>query len=117
MVRLRRGRSKLGCLVSLLIVVAAGYFVVNVGRSYLNFFEYQDAMRQEARFAVRRTDEQIRHRLAAKADSLGLPEAAGKITIRRINRQVFMESDYYDTIEFPGFVREVHFNPRAQGVF
>lgn len=113
----RRGRSTLGCLLSLLVVVAIGYFAVTVGLSYLHFFEYQDAMRQEARFAVRRTDDQIRRRLAAKADSLGLPEAAGKITIRRINRQVFIESDYYDSIEFPGFVREVHFNPHAQGVF
>lgn len=117
MVTVRRGRTTLGCLVLILIAVAIGYFAVNVGLSYLNYFEYQDAMRQEARFASRRTDDQIKRRLAAKADSLGLPEAAGKVTVRRINRQVFIESDYYDSIEFPGYVREVHFNPHAQGVF
>ena len=44
----RRGRSSLGCLFALLIIAAAMYFGVNIGEAYWRFYEYQDAMRQDA---------------------------------------------------------------------
>jgi len=111
----RRGASTIGCLFSLLIAVAVVYFAVNVGRVYWRFYQYQDDMRQEVRFASQRTNEQIMTHLRASADSLGLPEAAGKITIRRSEKFISIESDYYDLVELPMYVREMHFNPRAEG--
>jgi hypothetical protein len=111
----RRGASKIGCLFSLLIAVAVVYFGINVGRVYWRFYQYRDDMRQEVRFASQRTNDQILAHLRASADSLGLPEAAGKITIRRTERLISIESDYYELVELPLYVREVHFNPRAEG--
>ena len=52
MVRRRTGRGSLGCLVMLLILAAVVYFGVNVGEVYWRFYQYQDAMRQEVRFAA-----------------------------------------------------------------
>jgi hypothetical protein len=72
-------------------------------------------MRQEVRFARQRTNDQIVNHLRASADSLGLPEAAGKIAIRRMQRSISIESDYYEIVEFPMYVREIHFNPKAEG--
>jgi hypothetical protein len=111
----RRGASALGCLFSLFIVVAIAYFGVNVGRVYWRFYEYQDDMRQEARFASQRTNDQILAHLKASADSLGLPEAATQISIRRNDRAISIESSYYENIELPMYVREVHFHPHAEG--
>jgi hypothetical protein len=114
MVSARRGRSSLGCLVMLLLVVAAGYFGVNVGEVYLRHFEFRDAVRQEARFARMRDDEEIRARLAAKADSLGLPPEAGRVRVVRGERAVVLTSEYTELVELPGFVREFDFSIREE---
>ena len=113
----RRGASSLGCLFSLLVVVAIVYFGINIGRVYWRFYEYQDDIRQEVRFAGagQRTNDQILTHLRASADSLGLPEAARNVSIRRTAKSISIESDYYESVEFPMYVREIHFNPRAEG--
>jgi hypothetical protein len=111
----RRGTSLLGCLFSLFIVAAIAYFGVNIGRVYWRFYQYQDDMRQEARFSSQRTNDQILAALKASADSLGLPEGATKISIRRTDKSISIESDYYENIELPMYVREVHFHPHAEG--
>ncbi len=117
MVRSRPGSSSLGCLFALLLLSAAGYFAVNIGEVYFRFYQYQDAMRQEVRFASHNSDQVILRHLRAQADSLGLPEAAGEVTLQRDGRHIEMESEYYVHIELPLYVREVRFNPHAEGIF
>lgn len=113
--RARPGRSSLGCLVLLLILTAVGYFAVNVGEAYWRFYQFQDAMKQEARFAARRTDESIVQRLRGRADSLGLPEQAARhVRVRRTQRTIRIGSEYYETIELPLAVREMRFSPRVE---
>jgi hypothetical protein len=111
----RRGRSSLGCLVALLIVAAAMYLGVNVGEAYWRFYEYQDAMRQEVRFAKQIPDERIKLHLKAYADSLGLPEGASDVTVDRTNGEITVSAEYSERVELPLFAREIRFNPRAQG--
>jgi hypothetical protein len=103
--------------VTLLIVAAICYFGVNVGEVYWRFYQFQDAMRQEVRFAAHNSDVMILRALRARADSLGLPEAAGLVTLQRDGRHIEIESDYYENVELPGMVKEVHFNPHAEGIF
>lgn len=117
MVRSRRGAGSLGCLFMLLVLAAIVYFAVNIGEVYFRFYQFQDAMRQEVRFAAHNSDGQILRRLRAEADSLGLPEAAGVVTLQRDGRHIEVESEYYEHIELPLYVREVHFNPHAEGIF
>jgi hypothetical protein len=114
--RARAGRSSLGCLVVLLLLTAAGYFSVNLGEAYWRFYQFQDAMKQEARFAGRRTDEAIAQRLRAKADSIGLPEEAIKrLRVRRAQSRLRITSEYVETIELPLVVRRLRFEPHAEG--
>ena len=117
MVRRRSGKGALGCLVTLLILAAVGYFAVNIGEVYFRFFQYQDAMRQEVRFAAHNSDAIILRHLRAQVDSLGLPESAGEVTLQRDGRRIEIESEYYEHVELPLTVREVHLNPRASGIF
>jgi hypothetical protein len=117
MVTRRHGRSSLGCLVSLLFLAVAIYFGMNIGETYLKFYQFQDAMRQEVRFAQHNNDAVILRHLRARADSLGLPEAAGEVILQRDGRHIEIESEYYQHIELPGYVRELHFNPHAEGIF
>jgi len=113
----RTGMSKLGCLVTLLLLVAVVYFADKVGQPYVRYLRYKDAMAQEARFAGRTTDEWIQQRLSEHADSLGLPEAAGNVRIRRTEKGVSISSEYYETVEFPLFVRALRFAPQVERTF
>jgi len=111
----RPGRSALGCLFSLLIIVAVGYFGVNAGESYWRFYQFQDDMRQEVNFAKQRTNEQIIARLRASADSLGLPDDAKIISIRRTENGIAVEASYDDRVEMPMYVKEIHYRAHAEG--
>ena len=110
-----RGRSSLGCLFALLIVAAAMYFGINIGEAYWRFYEFQDAMRQEVRFAKQIPDERIKLHLAALADTLGLPEEATEITVDRTAGDISVSAEYSERVELPLYVRIIRFRPRAQG--
>ena len=117
MVTSRQGVSKLGCLLQILIVVAIGYFGYQAGEVFWKNYVYQDAMRQQVRFAGRKDNSQIIRELRAKADSLGLPEGAQAVRVRRVQRFIAIEAEYYNTLELPGFVKQVYLNPHAEGAF
>ena len=112
-----RGRSRLGCLFILVVVAAAAYFAVNIGEVYVRYYRYRDVMSQQARFAVQFSDDVIQRRLRAAADSLGLPEAAGNVSIRRSPGLIEIWSEYYEQVELPLFVREFHFTPSAEHAY
>ena len=113
----RLGASTLGCLFSLMVVVAVGYFGFNFGEVYWRFYQFQDDMTQQLRFASHNTDAQISRHMAALADSLGLPQPAGRVTIRRSDRSITIESEYTERIELPMYVRDIYFHPRAEGTY
>lgn len=112
MVTTRRGASRLGCLLSLLLLATVAYFGFNIGEVYLRFYRLRDAMVQEARFAHNRDDNAIRLRMAAVADSLGLPDEAGRVVIRREASRIILSADYTERVELPLFVREFRFQPQ-----
>jgi hypothetical protein len=113
----RRGAGKIGCLFSLLILSAVLYFGVNAFEKYYAYLQYKDAMQQEIRFRSFLPNDRIKANLRAVADSLGLPEDAGVVTITRERGQMTIEAHYEELIELPGFKREVHFEPRAVGTY
>jgi len=113
----RRGRTNFGCLLGLLVIVTAVYFAVNVGEPYFRYYRYLDGMKQEARFSARFTDDEIQRRLAALADSLGLPEAAGRVRVRRASNRISLSTSYYERVEMPLIVRDILFSPQAEWTY
>ena len=113
--RSRVGRSTLGCLLTLLLLTAIGYFGVNIGEVYARYYRMRDAMHQEVRFAGQRSDAEIKRRLQAFADSAGLPEDAGAVHIKRGAHDISIWSEYDERVELPLFVRDFHFSPAAEG--
>lgn len=114
MVRSRRGASTLGCLFSLLVLVAAGYFGFKIGNVFWKSAEFESTMKAQAEHADILTDDQISKRLVAKADSLGLPEDAQEVTVERVGRHISISADYVEMVELPLHVRTFHFTPRAE---
>jgi len=113
----RRGAGAMGCLLPLLILAIIGYVGVHASDSALNYYRLRDAMRQEARFAHRKTDDQIRIRLRAFVDSMAMPVAARKINIQRSETRISISADYQETIDFPLFPKRFDFHPNAERRF
>ncbi len=108
----RRGASRLGCLIVLLILAVGGYVAADFGAAYFRFYRFKDAMGQEARFASTVTDQQITTHLSALADSLELPAGAELITIVRGPTTITISSDYDEIIKLPlKKERVIHFHP------
>jgi hypothetical protein len=115
----RRGASKLGCLLTILVVAAVAYFGVDIGEAYWRYYQFKDAMKQELRFRSDMADDRIRAHMQAAADSLGLPPEAGAVIITRDRRTktIFMHSQYDVTVTIPGYQRDLHFEPRASDTY
>lgn len=112
--RTRRGLGQIGCLVTLLLLATAGYFAVGVGQVYWDYFQYRDRMRQEARFAASRTDGVIKKRLMLFADSLGLPEGAKQVRLKRVTGHVYIWAEYYENIVLPFYTKELLLAPHIE---
>ena len=114
---MRRGATKMGCLLFLLLFSAVMYFGVNAGEKYYKYLQFKDAMSQEIRFRSWQPNDKIKENLRAAADSLGLPEDAGLVTITREGGTMTIESHYEEIIDLPWYKKEVHFEPRAMGTY
>ncbi len=109
--------TRIGCLLSLAAAAALVFVGIQVGGVFVRFYTLQDAMKQEVRFAQDRSDREIRVRIAAKADSLGLPAAASVVRITRNQSGIAIWSEYVDTIAIAGYVRGIPRRPSAERTF
>lgn len=109
--------SRLGCLFALLVVAFLGYYGMEAGEAYLQYYRIVDEMRTQARLAASIDDATIRRRVVRKARELGLPEEASKnLRIRRTSRprEIRISSSYERALDLP-FYRYVYtFTPEAR---
>ena len=113
----RRGASSSGCLISLLLFVAALYYGVNIGEVYFRYYRLLDAMQTETRMAPGLDDGTIRRRIQAAIEEIGLPDSAGgrQLLIRRTAspREIIIETRYSEPVSLPFFNHSFSFHPRA----
>lgn len=112
----RRGKTSYGCLVSLLVFVAALYYAVHIGEPWFRYFRFLDEVKQQARIAAALDDGTIRRRLQAAVDRLGLPDSAGnRIVIRRsaTPRRIQIETRYSESVDLPFLKHTFVFTPQA----
>lgn len=109
----RTGRSTLGCLAMVLVIVAATYFGMPAAEAYWRYYRYRDALKQALRFHSDLPDTDLRTRLHVIADSLGLPADASQVEVMRTDRSITLESNYDEIIALPGHRRPLHFEARV----
>ena len=110
----RRGSSTLGCLISLLLFVAALYYGVHIGEVYLRYYRLLDVMRFQASLASNTRDDVISRRLVATADSI-----LGHSPVFRIQRggrplRITIQTEYQERVELPFFRHTFVLHPRAE---
>ncbi len=111
----RRGVTRVGCLMWVLLGVVGVYSGVEVAEVYLPYWQLLDAMGTQADFAPSITDDVIRRRLLNKVDELELPAAAAsELRIRRRSRQITISTTYQETLELPFVTRVVTLRPEVR---
>ncbi len=113
----RRGASSAGCLLSLLIFVAALYYGVNIGEVFFRYYRLLDEMQTQSRLAPGIDDGTIRRRIQAAVEEIGVPDSAGgrQLLIRRTAspREIVIETRYSESVSLPLFNHNFTFHPRA----
>ncbi len=117
------GKVKMGCLVSILLIVTGVYFGVDYFRVQFRYYKLQDEVNAKAAFAAVLDDATIRRQLVAKSDSLGILLGPRDWTIRRTYdpRYITIQAQYQDSfvIDLPGVYKVLHFKftPKATSAF
>lgn len=94
------------------------YFGIYAVQDMLAFYRFRDAMKQQARFASGRTDQQIKDRLKAFADSVGLPDGARDVTVVRENDRIRISSQYDQPLRLPfDYQYSINLRPSAERSF
>lgn len=112
----RRGASTMGCLLSLLVLVAVLYYGVNIGEVYFRYYRLLDEMQTQARVAAALDNGTIQRRIASAIQEIGLPDDASsnfQITRSASPREITIETDYSETVTLPLFVHTFHLHPKA----
>jgi hypothetical protein len=101
--RSRRGKTRWGCLLTLVLLGVGIYYGIGIVQSYLRYYQLKDEMTVQARYAVNIDDDAIRRRLRAKADELALPAEAKRFSIRRRSRprEIIITTSWQDTLSLP----------------
>ena len=114
--RSKRGGSTLGCLVSLLVFVAALYYGVRVGEVFWRYYQLRDEMKVNARLAPTLADDVIQRRLQAKVGELFGNDQRMKFRIMRggPTRSITIQTQYRDSVDLPLFKRTFELKPRVE---
>jgi hypothetical protein len=112
----RRGGSTLGCLVSLLVFVAALYYGIHIGEVYWRYYQIVDEMKVNARVAPNLADDVIQRRLQAKVQEVFGDDVAMKFQIIRggRSRTITIQTQYRDSVSLPFFKRSFELKPRVE---
>ncbi|MGH7582679.1 MAG: hypothetical protein ACREL5_05590 [Gemmatimonadales bacterium] len=117
MPRDRAGRGALGCLLTILLVGIVAYIGIQFLPPWMRYEQFEDEMRTDARFGVTLADSVIMVRLQATADTLGLPPAAHRISIRRtiVPAKIIIQSTYVEHVKLPIFgIKSMTFHASAE---
>ncbi|MFC1639634.1 hypothetical protein ACFL3B_02600 [Gemmatimonadota bacterium] len=106
--RNRRGKTRLGCLFSLLVVATVAYYGVDLGTTFFKRWQLIEEMKAQAGFAPSIDDAAIQRRIHRKIETLGLPtQARANLRIRRSMRprEIAISTRYPVTFVLPFYVR------------
>lgn len=110
------GKSRVGCLLSLLVLILVVYSAVNVGTVYYRYWRLLDEMKTQARMAPGLEDDVIRRRILSQIEELDLPQEARQLRIRRTARprEIRIITSYPDTLVFPFYKYPIRLNLEAR---
>lgn len=106
-----QGGGKLKLLVALLITAGAVLAMVRIVPVYVKSYEFESAMREEAKFAAVRNEQPtaIRQRLLDKAQQLNFNVRPQQIQVTRVVGGVHITVSYSVPVQLPGYTLTLNF--------
>lgn len=101
--RLQSGEGQMGCIISLLILLAVAFVAFKMVPVKVKAAEFRQELVDEAKSGSLRKDKEIRANLMSKADELGLPLKEQDLSITRSRSNITIAAHYTVPIEFPGY--------------
>lgn len=109
----QRGEGKLGCIIGLLILVAAVFVAYKMIPVRVRATEFRDAVHDNARSAGRMSQAAITKAIATKAYQLELPVTEKDIKLQRTSDSISVQVEYVVPVEFPGYTYNWRFSVDA----
>lgn len=108
------GKGNLGCLFTLLILVALGYAAYKFVPHYMSHFELKDALNEIAVYRAAGTragseKQTIQDEVMAKAKELGIPLKREDIKVRQEMEKVYITVKYTVPVDLPNQVYNLDF--------
>lgn len=95
-----RGSGRIGCILWLAVLAAAGYIGYKVIPVKIATSTFYDFMQEEAAFASIRPVQQLQKEILAKAKELDIPVTEENLVIRKVSESITIEAHYEITIWF-----------------
>jgi hypothetical protein len=112
--RRQSGEGQLGCLVGLILFLAAVFIAYKIIPVKMRTAELRETVVDEAKSAGSHNDDRIRKAILAKAKEESLPVTEKNIEISRAHDEIDLEVSYDVPIEFPGYLYIQHQDHHAK---
>ena len=101
----------------LAMAIAAGaiYYGTGVGQMYMHYYEFEDAFKQEVRFASQHSDEEIKTTCSRSPIRCELPDDAQTIDLKRKDHHILIWNKYMHHVDLALLLADFYFNPKAEG--
>jgi hypothetical protein len=114
-----RGGARAKTLIALIFFAGIVFAAVKIIPVFVNNYDLQDAMQQEARFVFNpntghpKTEDEIRSDIQKKASDLGLPVTDKDIQVLDENGHIRISADYTVSVDLVVYQLPLHFHPLA----
>jgi hypothetical protein len=105
----QRGEGQIGCVFGLIVLIAVSYIAFKMIPVKVRAADLRQEITDVARSAGAYKEPEIRKRIMAKAEELGLPLETRDLEIIRKSERVYIEANYVVPVEFPGYTYQWKF--------
>ena len=109
-----RGEGRFGCVVGLLVLLAAVFIAYKVIPVKIRSAELRQVIVDEAKSAGTRNNQKMRAAIMTKARDLNLPLTDENLKINRVASEIKVEATYTVPVDFAGYTYQWNFHHKAQ---
>ncbi len=115
--RAQQGEGRLKALVYLAILIMGVYVAIKVVPLYVDKYQLQDKMGEQARFAVvnRYTDDQIKDNIFRTIQDLDIPATRDDVKVENTRAGIEITVNYTVPVDLLIYKTDLNFSPSSEG--
>jgi hypothetical protein len=116
--RSQRGEGKLKAIIYTVILVVGVFVAFRLVPLYVNEYQLQDKMNEQAKFAIvnRYTEDQVRDILFKVIQDLDIPATRDDIKLANTNHGITISVTYTVPVDFFVYKTDITFSPVSEGL-